>query len=171
MNGKSPWRCVSCGNIVWKNPRCCTGILILKKSNILLVKRKISPWKDYWDIQGGYCEANESLEECALREAQEEIGKTIKIESLWKSYNYKINSEFYGDNICIFFLASIEEFEDVSDFKENNEISSVKWFDLKHLPYNIAFPQTTKRVLKEILLIEGYERKEENSGTKGNYIG
>ena len=118
--------------------------MILKKSNILLVKRKISPWKDYWDIPGGYCEANESLEECALREAQEEIGKTIKIESLWKSYNYKINSEFYGDNICIFFLASIEEFEDVSDFKENNEISSVKWFDSVSYTHLVAFSRKCK---------------------------
>ena len=151
MHGKSPWRCPVCGNLVWKNPRCCAGTLIIKENSILLVKRKIAPWKSYWDIPGGYCETNETLEQCAEREAMEEIGIPVKIESLWKAYNYKTNNKFYGDNICTFFLASIQEFEDTIIFVENNEISDVKWFDLQKLPCKIAFPKTTKIILKELL--------------------
>lgn len=41
---------------------------------VLLIKRKHSPFKDFWALPGGFMEETETLKECAIRELREETG-------------------------------------------------------------------------------------------------
>lgn len=60
----------------WPRPALTTDCVIFRKVNgdfqILLIKRKNEPFKDYWALPGGYVEDGESLIQGALRELKEE---------------------------------------------------------------------------------------------------
>ncbi len=45
--------------------------------DVLLIKRKNSPFKDHWAIPGGFVEQDESLHKATLRELKEETGLEI----------------------------------------------------------------------------------------------
>src|SRR3982750_4554419 len=44
--------------------------------NVLLVRRRYEPYESYWALPGGGIEADETLEEAAVRELREETGVT-----------------------------------------------------------------------------------------------
>ena len=42
------------------------------KLSLLLIRRGGHPFKDYWALPGGFLNPDETIEQCALREAEEE---------------------------------------------------------------------------------------------------
>lgn len=150
-----PAVCNNCKASYWKNPRCCAGALILKNDSILLAKRVIEPWRGYWDIPGGYCEAYETPEQCAIRETYEETGIRIKIMNYFGIWNDPASSEDYGDNICIYYKAV--PIYDNNGYVFNKEISEINWFQYDKLPEKIAFQSHIPKVLA--LWKKEYEHK------------
>ena len=64
-------------------PRVGVGVLILDhRRRVLLTLRKLPPEAGCWSIVGGKLEYLETLHDCALREALEEVGVAISIEGL-----------------------------------------------------------------------------------------
>ena len=64
-------------------PRVGVGVLILDRRNrALRTLRKLPPEAGCWSIVGGKLEYLETLHDCALREALEEVGVAISIEGL-----------------------------------------------------------------------------------------
>jgi 8-oxo-dGTP diphosphatase len=58
--------------------------IINDKLEVLLVKRRIEPFKDYRAIPGGFVLDNESLEEAAYRELKEETNvNNVYLEQLY----------------------------------------------------------------------------------------
>ena len=43
--------CGSCGRTHYHNSKPCGGALIVKDGKVLLVKRAVEPFRDYWDSQ------------------------------------------------------------------------------------------------------------------------
>ena len=142
-----PTTCKYCGTSFYRNPRICAGAIIIKDSKILLAKRVIKPWYGHWDIPGGYCEAFETLEECAVREVCEEIGISIQISGFFGVWREPTTSEDFGDNICVYFLA--KPLEDTEMKPVDKEMSKFKWFSYKELPPNIAFESHIPKVLEQ----------------------
>jgi len=142
--------CTNCNTVFWINPRCCAGTLIVSGDNILLVKRAREPWKNNWDIPGGYCEAHEHPKDCAIRETLEETGlniEIIKFHGIWTEPSS--DKGIYGDNICIYYISKPKD----SNLKimDKNEILEIKWFNIMNLPPNIAFPNHIPYVLETYL--------------------
>ncbi|MBD3218765.1 MAG: NUDIX domain-containing protein [candidate division Zixibacteria bacterium] len=54
---------------------------------IILIKRKNDPYKDYWALPGGMVEEDETVEEAAVREAEEETGVKIELKKLVGVYS------------------------------------------------------------------------------------
>jgi len=54
------------------------GAIIFEKGKVLLSKRAGRPFKNYWDVPGGFLEAGEHPEEGIKREIFEETGLKIK---------------------------------------------------------------------------------------------
>jgi 8-oxo-dGTP diphosphatase len=54
---------------------------------IILIKRKNDPYKDYWALPGGMVEEDETVEEAAVREAEEETGVKIELKRLVGVYS------------------------------------------------------------------------------------
>jgi len=60
-----------------KTPYLAIDAVIIKNKEILLMKRKNEPFKDYWAIPGGFVETGETLRKAVKREALEETGLKV----------------------------------------------------------------------------------------------
>lgn len=74
--------CAQCNTFFYDNPIPVAANILMRDHEILLVKRKINPFKGYWCLPMGFAETGESIEESALRELEEETGIKGKILSL-----------------------------------------------------------------------------------------
>lgn len=111
-------------------------VLLIDGNKILLVKRAAhlsNPNK--WTIIGGYADRNETVEECAKREALEETGFQVEIISLFKINDYPDRKGEDRQNISFIFLA-----KPVKQVKEADiESSQIRWFNLDKLPPSDEF--------------------------------
>ena len=76
----------------FKKPSVTVDIVIftIKEDDlkVLLVKRKIEPFKDNWALPGGFVKIDESLEDAAKRELEEETGvKDVYLEQLFSFFS------------------------------------------------------------------------------------
>lgn len=102
--------------------------------NILLIKRKNEPFKDFWALPGGYVEIDEDLEISATRELAEETGlKVTKLEQ-FRAYGTP-NRDPRGRTISIVFHSILPFIEKPS---AGDDAKSAKWFKLENLP-SLAF--------------------------------
>ena len=63
-------------------PRVAVGVVVVKNSSVLLVRRGQEPSKGLWSVPGGLVELGETIEDAARREVTEETGISIKIKKL-----------------------------------------------------------------------------------------
>jgi 8-oxo-dGTP diphosphatase len=75
--------CPACGYVHWRNAKPCAGALVVRNGKVLLVRRRIDPFRGHWDIPGGFCEVDEHPAETAIREVCEETGLAIELTGLW----------------------------------------------------------------------------------------
>ena len=65
------------------HPRVGVGVLLVdERSRVLLTLRRLPPEAGCWSIVGGKLDYLETLQECAVREALEEVGLHVSIEAL-----------------------------------------------------------------------------------------
>lgn len=60
-------------------PRLCVDIVIKNKSGVLLAKRAIEPYKEWWHLPGGTVFIHEKIEDAAKRVIKRELNVNIKI--------------------------------------------------------------------------------------------
>src|SRR5919108_4206703 len=60
-----------------EKPQVGAAIIITKGDKVLLMKRKGPHGKGTWSTPGGHLDFGEALEECAAREAKEEVGVDV----------------------------------------------------------------------------------------------
>ena len=69
----------------FKNPIPTVDIIIRINDGIVLIKRRNPPYG--WALPGGYQDAGESCEAAAVREAMEETGLQVTLETLFYVYS------------------------------------------------------------------------------------
>jgi 8-oxo-dGTP diphosphatase len=111
-------------------------VTILKNKNkILLGKRLTEHGFKEWGLVGGHLEINESIEDCAIREVNEETKIQIKSPKFITEINVSFpNKEQYK---AIIFLS------ETSKDPENTEPKKLecwKWFDWNSLPEPLFLP-------------------------------
>lgn len=71
-----------------KQPTLAVDTIIkTKDGKIVLIKRKFPPFEDSWALPGGIVEYGETVENAAVREAKEETGLDVMVESLVGVYS------------------------------------------------------------------------------------
>jgi len=75
------------GHILYVNPKLIIGVIPERQGRILLLRRAIEPRYGYWTFPGGFMEIDESVEECAAREAHEETGVHVRVLDLVGVYS------------------------------------------------------------------------------------
>lgn len=80
--------CSTCGHKHFISPVPCNAVIIENDNGeILLVRRKVEPKKDYWDLPGGFIKPYESFAASAKREIKEELQVEIAIEEIIGIYH------------------------------------------------------------------------------------
>ena len=110
-------------------PQVGVGVVLLRDGKVFLAKRQGSHGEDTWASAGGHLERGESLEECARREALEELGVTVGSLRFLCVSNIVAYGKHYAD---IEFLVDIGEQE--PRLAEPEGFSQSSWFSLDNLP-------------------------------------
>jgi 8-oxo-dGTP diphosphatase len=134
LEGRSRPVCPDCGFVDYNNPLPCVGVLALDHGKVLLVKRAVEPFKDYWDIPGGFLESDEHPDVGARREFLEETGLHIEpAEALGFFMDTYGQDQEPTLNICL--LARVVGGEQHA----GSDAADLRWFPLDGLPDGIAF--------------------------------
>jgi ADP-ribose pyrophosphatase YjhB (NUDIX family) len=80
-------KCPKCGHVTrrYKNPVPTVDIIIEHREGLVLIERAQPPHG--WALPGGFVEYGESLEEAALREAEEETGLKVALLGQFHTYS------------------------------------------------------------------------------------
>ncbi len=136
-----PFQCPGCEHWQWSNPKPCAGVLIEHKGKVLLLYRAFEPWKDHWDIPGGFCDGGEHPDDAAVREVKEELGLDIALTGLlgmWMD-TYGVD-EHAESTLNIYYLARWGHDKAPSITLDFHEASRTEWFGPDEIPNGVAFP-------------------------------
>lgn len=102
---------------------------------VLLVQRRVEPFKDYWSLPGGFVGIDESLEEAALRKLKEKTNvDEVYLEQLYTFGNIDRDPRARVITIAYYALVSSERFT----LKPSDAVSDVNWHSVYDLP-ELAF--------------------------------
>lgn len=123
--------CPHCGRFA--NRGISIDAVIIKGDRILLVKRGIEPFKDFWATPGGFIEWDESAEQAVAREVMEETGMTVTSARLVGAYSSP--DRHPRQVINLLHVAEVAEGSPVA----GDDAVDVQWFTFDSLPDELAF--------------------------------
>jgi 8-oxo-dGTP diphosphatase len=112
-----------------------TLIEIIQDGKLLLIKNVRGISRGKWNGPGGKLNPGEAPEQCAIREALEETGLTIKnpfYHGIIRFYNFGKNE--------VGFLGYIFSAKEFSGEVTQGEAGEVRWFDIGDLPKEEMWP-------------------------------
>ncbi|NER14266.1 NUDIX domain-containing protein [Leptobacterium flavescens] len=103
--------------------------------NVLLIKRDVAPYRNYWALPGGLVLNEESLEQAVERELREETNVTIDyLEQLYSFGEPGRDPRNRVVSVAYFALVKPEH----HSIKADTDANDVAWFSVKELP-ELAF--------------------------------
>lgn len=169
VGGRMRHVCPTCDFVLYRNPVPGVGVLVEMTvapqsktsgagTGIVLVQRGEPPFKGYWALPAGYIEADESVEEAAVRECREETSLDVELLELFGVYSFPEGPVQPG--IIIFFRArpmggALQAGDDAQD---------VEVFAPDQLPEKVAF-RTHREVLERWVRSRSPEFRTEVPGT------
>jgi 8-oxo-dGTP diphosphatase len=63
-------------------PLLTVDILIVQSGKLVLIQRRNPPFQGQWALPGGFVDVGETVEEAAMREANEETGLDVELQGL-----------------------------------------------------------------------------------------
>lgn len=162
IDGNDVFRCSSCHFTFYNNPKPVALAFIVhpQNGNLLLARRAVEPFKNYWGLPGGFISFGEEPTTALQREVLEEINVACTVASLLTAYH-----EFYYNEgnekecysvVVMVYDVSLEFYE---NFQPADDVAEVKFFSKDKLPRNIAFTKLEKCVH---YLLDKYELSSTN---------
>lgn len=140
--------CTKCQKHIYLNPIPCNAVILEnRQGEILLVKRKLPPFKNFWDLPGGFIDLEENVEKSLKREIREELG--VEVTNLKYFHSYFDRYLYKGINYHTLGLVFTGKVKD-QNLKPADDISEVKFFPPNKLPQKLAF-RNVKQALKDYL--------------------
>lgn len=135
---------MECELCSFNNPKVTVTAIAIRDNKLLVLRRNEEPFKDKWDLPGGYMTFGETAEDCLRRELKEELGvsnikldylKSIPSEAVWKNKTFAVLAKFY-----------LVDFE--GEIKLNDENSEYTWIALSEIaPTDVAFDSNQDMLL------------------------
>jgi len=124
-------RCPRCRYLIYDYPRPCAGLLVLKRGEVLLLRRAHPPRRGCLDVPGGFMDANESIEQAARRELKEETGLAVgRVQPLGFYWDrYYLRGFGYFPTMNFYFLARWRGGEP----RAADDAASAEWVPLARL--------------------------------------
>ncbi len=132
-------RCPACGWVRYRNPTVGVALILLTEQGLWLGRRRSGGWC----IPCGHVEWDESLEQAARREALEELGVVVSLESV-----FNVSSNFHDPEqhtVGVWYLARAEGLDQA---RPGGDLVELRPFPLDALP-ELVFP--TDRVVVDRL--------------------
>lgn len=103
---------------------------------LLQERQNTSFMNGYWDFSAsGHLERGETLQECIVREAEEETGVRVNIDSLKLVH---ISQHDVGNWPYLNFLFVSDDFEGEPVTNETDKVSGLKWFAPENFPEKLT---------------------------------
>lgn len=144
MAGRMRRLCPDCGYVLYHNPVPGAGVLVEMEGGIVLIKRGQPPFENWWALPSGYIEADESVEQAAVRECKEETGLDVELVELFGVYSFPEGPVQSG--IVIFYRAQPTG----GELKAGDDAQQVGVFAPDDMPGQLAF-RTHREVLERWL--------------------
>jgi 8-oxo-dGTP diphosphatase len=139
--GRPRKHCPACGHVLYENPVPGAGVLVEMGNGIVLVQRGQPPFEGWWALPSGYIEADESVEQAAIRECKEETGLDVTLVELFGVYSFPEGPVQSG--IVIFYRARPTG----GQLRAGDDAKDVGVFARDSLPEPLAF-RTHREVLE-----------------------
>lgn len=130
--------CEYCDKVHYQNPTIIAGCIAEWRGKVLLCQRAIEPRIGSWTLPAGYMENGESIEQAAVREAYEETGAKITIDSLYSVFHVEQMNQVY-----IIYRGTLES----PHCQAGVESLEVKLFDPSDIPWEELFYPAIKDIL------------------------
>jgi 8-oxo-dGTP diphosphatase len=100
IDGKLREHCLHCHTVFYENPLpVASAIVVNRKRELLLVKRKNEPYQGMWCLPIGFAESDEEVQGAALRELREEAGLEGEVVRLVDVDT--VDNDYYGSMAII----------------------------------------------------------------------
>ena len=139
--------CPSCGFIRFRNPAPVISLLIVQDDQVLLGKRSSEPGQGKWATPSGYIEYEDDFLTTAVREAKEETGLDVELQSI-----VQVVSSFSSPGyhfLAVYLLAGVVGGELVA----GDDLEEVAWFPLPGPWPELEFQE-------DVDVLEAYARTE-----------
>jgi ADP-ribose pyrophosphatase YjhB (NUDIX family) len=130
------------GHILYVNPKVVVGVIPEREGRVLLLRRAIEPRYGAWTYPGGFMEIDETLEECAAREAHEEAGVHVRVLDLVGVYSRPGPSPGPGI-VSVVFRGTVATGHPVP----GREALETRWFRPEEIPWDELAYETTRWAL------------------------
>ena len=143
-----PVTCPACDTSHWLDSKPCAGALVARDGRVLLVKRAHDPWRDHWDVPGGFCGPGEHPRDAAARELREETGLTAQVGSIlgiWMDTYAAEGRDLDKSTLNVYYHATVDSTAQTQ--ADPNEVAEIGWFAPEALPEPLAFPGHVPAVL------------------------
>lgn len=109
-------------------PLLTVDILIVQSGKIVLIRRRNPPFQGHWALPGGFVDVGETVEEAAVREANEETGLDVELQGLVGVFSDP-DRDPRGHTVSICFAALGQ-----GTPRASSDAQDVALFDLDDLP-------------------------------------
>jgi 8-oxo-dGTP diphosphatase len=134
------------------------GAIIVAGDEILLIRRAQTHGRGTWSTPGGYLRPGERLDDCARREAREEVG----VELADMQFVAVTNDLFQDGRHCltVWMASRLPDAKSV-EINPNGEVAAHGWFRVEHLPSPLFLP------FSNLLRGNGYPPRTKEEGIFG----
>ena len=119
-----------------QKPQVGTAIIITKDDKVLLIKRKGPHGQGTWSTPGGHLDFGETLEGCAAREAEEEVGVEV-VDIRFRAVTNDVFEETAKHYVTIWLEGKATSEPTIA---AEREVSEIGWFAWDALPQPLFLP-------------------------------
>lgn len=134
VGGRERPVCPQCGYVLFRNPVPGVGTLVEMEGGVVLIRRGHNPKQGMWALPAGFIEADESIEEAAVRECREETGLDIELTEMFHVDSFP-NDPTPQSGIIIFYRAKPIG----GQLAPGDDAIEAQVFAPDHLPMTVAF--------------------------------
>lgn len=138
------------GHIMYVNPKVVVGVIPERNGRVLLLRRAIEPRRGFWTFPGGFMEIDETVEQCAAREAHEEIGVEVRVLDLVGVYSRPGPHPGPGI-VSLVFHGTVGSGEPAP----GREALETRWFAPEDIPWDDLAYDTTRWALTDWIAQHG----------------
>jgi ADP-ribose pyrophosphatase YjhB (NUDIX family) len=135
--GRDRPTCRSCGYIFFGEFSIGVGGVVLRGGKALLIRRGHEPGRGWWQIPGGYAEADEEVVDAVEREVLEEAGIPARVVDVL-GFRHSVGGpgSIGGPSTNVYIIFRLEPLDDREPSFDQDEITGVGYFSLEEIYAN-----------------------------------